>query len=263
MFIRAGDIDIHVQVSGPRSAPPLLLLHSIGTNLHVWDGPADALSTQFRVIRPDMRGHGLTTLTPGPYTMPDLANDALSVLDLLDVGRAHVAGLSIGGLIAQALAARAHERVASLILCDTAMAIPPPETWVERAATVRAAGTQAVADATMARWVTGPFMEMPDARGLRTMLLRTPAEGYAAAAEAIGSADLTESTRRLCVPSLVLVGEHDPSTPVAAAEELRAALGGSLEVIPGAAHLPTVERPLEVASAIRRFLASTLKAASE
>src|SRR5580692_11461110 len=101
MFLRTGELTVHVQVAGPEGAPPLLLLHSLGTSLHVWDAQAAALSPLFRVIRPDMRGHGLTTVTPGPYSLHGLAADALAVLDALGIARAHVGGLSIGGAMAQ------------------------------------------------------------------------------------------------------------------------------------------------------------------
>jgi 3-oxoadipate enol-lactonase/4-carboxymuconolactone decarboxylase len=255
MFLQAAGITHHVRLDGPPGAPPLLMLHSLGTAGAVWDAQAAALASSFRVIRPDLRGHGLTEVTPGPYTVELLAGDALAVLDALGVGTAHVAGLSIGGLIAQGLAAQAPERVASLMLCDTALSIPPSETWRERAAMVRAHGTEAAAEAALARWVTDAFRGQPGAAGLRTMLLRTSAEGYAASCEAIAAADLTESTGRLQVPALVLVGEQDAATPLAAARALHEAIrGSSLIVLPGAAHIPTVERPDEVADALRRFL---------
>ncbi len=256
MFIRANELDIHVQISGPPGAPPLLLIHSLGTSLHVWDAQATALSAGFLVIRPDLRGHGLTTVTQGPGDIAVLARDMLAVLDALKIGKAHVAGLSIGGMIAQSLAAQAPDRVASLILCDTAMAIPPPDGWLARAATVRSQGMTAIADAVMARWVTAPFLNTPEARGLRAMLLRTDPEGYAAAAEAIAAADLTAQTSRLNVPTLVLVGDQDEATPVASAEAMAAAIAGaSLIILKGAAHIPTVEVPDAVSEAIGHFLA--------
>src|SRR3954452_15877428 len=118
MFVRAADLNVHVRLDGPPSAPALLLLHSLGTTGDIWEAQAAALSRSFRVIRPDMRGHGLTSVTPGPYSLDGLAGDALAVLDALGIGRAHVAGLSIGGAIAQAIAAHAPDRVRSLILCD-------------------------------------------------------------------------------------------------------------------------------------------------
>ncbi|MDE2197673.1 MAG: 3-oxoadipate enol-lactonase [Rhodospirillales bacterium] len=256
MFLRANDIDIHVQIDGPPGAPPLLLLHSLGTSLHVWDPQAEALSARFRVIRPDVRGHGLTTPTPGPYAIEALARDALAVLDALGIASAHVGGLSIGGLLAQSLAAQAPARVRSLILCDTAMALPPPEGWHQRAAIVRAQGMAAIADAVMARWVTPGFIDAPPARGLRAMLLRTDPEGYAGAAEAIAAADLTAATSRLCLPTLVLVGDQDLATPLASAEAMAAAIPGArLHVLANAAHLPTVEQPDAVTAAMAEFLA--------
>ena len=255
MFARVGDIVIHAQVDGPPGAPCLLLLHSLGTSLHVWDAQAAAMAGSFRVIRPDLRGHGLTSVTPGPYSIAGMARDALALLDALGVGMAHVAGLSIGGLIAQSLAAQAPERVASLILCDTAMVIPPPDAWAQRAASVRAGGMEAIADAVMARWVTPVFMDSPEAAGLRAMLLRTDPEAYAGAAEAIAAADLTAATSALIVPALVLVGDQDQATPVASAEALhRAIAGSSLIVLKDAAHIPTVEQAAAVSDAMLRFL---------
>src|ERR1700688_4950472 len=140
MFIQASGNTFHVQVSGPKDAPVLLLLHSLGTSLHVWDDQEAALAERYRVVRPDLRGHGLTAAPPGPYTIDVMAQDVLAIMDALGIAAAHVGGLSIGGMGAQTLAARAPDRVASLILCDTAMAIPPAEMWRERAAIARHQG---------------------------------------------------------------------------------------------------------------------------
>ena len=261
MFLRAGELTMHVAIGGPEGAPPLLLLHSLGTTLEVWDAQATALARSFRVIRPDLRGHGLTEATPGPYSIEGMARDALALLDALGVEHAHVGGISIGGLIAQAMAALAPGRVRSLVLCDTALAIPPPLTWHERAATVRGQGMAAIADAVMARWVTAGFLVAPAAQGLRAMLLRTSPEGYAGAAEAIAAADLSAGTGALRLPALVLVGDQDQATPVASAEALAGAIPGAvLRIIADAAHIPTVEKPDEITAAMRDFL---LPAASD
>ncbi len=255
MFVRAGDLNVNLRVDGPAGATPLILLHSLGTDLNVWEPQALALSTAFRVIRPDMRGHGLTGITPGPYTIEGLARDVLAVMDAMGVHRAHVGGLSIGGMIAQAVASLAPERVLSLVLCDTAMAIPPATSWTERAAIVRAQGTEVLADAVMARWVTPGFQSAPAALGLRAALLRTAPEGYAGAAEAIAAADLTANTARLRLPTLVLVADGDVATPLASAEAMRDAIpGATLTLIEAAAHLPTVEKPDAVTAAMRGFL---------
>jgi 3-oxoadipate enol-lactonase/4-carboxymuconolactone decarboxylase len=255
MFLSLPDLNCHLRAEGPPGAPALLMLHSLGTDFRVWDAQAESLAGAFRVIRPDMRGHGLTTVTPGPYSIDALARDALAVLDALGVRRAHVAGLSIGGLIAQSLAAQAPDRVASLVLADTAMAIPPQAFWQERAAIVRAQGVASIADAVMVRWVTPAYQNSPQAQGLRTMLLRTLAEGYAGAAEAVGAADLAATTAGLRVPTLVLVGDQDAATPPEAARALAHTIpGATLEIIEGAAHIPTDEQADAVTAAMRRFL---------
>ncbi|MBV9734274.1 MAG: 3-oxoadipate enol-lactonase [Acidisphaera sp.] len=260
MFLQARDITFHVQVDGPPGAPALLLLHSLGTSLHVWDEQATALSRSFRVIRPDLRGHGLSQVTPGPYTIGGLAEDVAAVLDALGVARAHVAGLSIGGMVAQALAAQAPFRVLSLILCDTAMVIPPKNLWHERAALVRAQGMAAIAEPVMVRWVTPDFRNDPASIGLEAMLRRTDPEGYAGAAEAIAAADLTEATKALRTPTLVLVGDQDEATPLSSAEALRAAIDGAhLVIVPDAAHIATAQQPGAITGAMQRFLAPEIE----
>ena len=257
-FVEIRGLATHLAVDGPPGAPALLLMHSLGTNLHLWDAQVAGLAHGFRIVRFDLRGHGLTELAAQPYTIEDLADDALAVLDALGIAVAHVGGVSIGGMIAQAVAARAPARVASLILCDTALALPPPEMWRARAQTLRTEGVAAVAEATLGRWVTPAYLASPGGRGLRAVLLRTHPEGYAAAAEVLAAADLSLTTRQLRVPALVIVGELDPSTPVAAAEALRDAISGAqLTVIPGAAHIPLVEHPDAVTAAIRGFLTPT------
>jgi 3-oxoadipate enol-lactonase/4-carboxymuconolactone decarboxylase len=256
MFLETRQLLTHVVAEGPAGAPALLLLHSLGTNLHVWDPQAAALAQSFRVIRPDLRGHGLSQVTAGPYTIEQLANDSLALLDALGVEAAHVGGLSLGGFVAQAVAARAPARVRSLVLCDTALALPPPEGWRARAATVRERGTAAIADEVLARWLTPPNLGSSVARGLRAMLERSPAEGYASSAEAIGGCDFTESSAGLRMPVLVVVGDKDPVAPVAAAERMRDAIpGAELAVVADAAHIATLERPEAVTAAIERFLA--------
>jgi 3-oxoadipate enol-lactonase/4-carboxymuconolactone decarboxylase len=255
MFIEVNGLVVHVLQDGPPGGTPLVLLHSLGTNGHVWDAQVADLARSFRVIRPDLRGHGLTGCTAGPYSMEMLAADLAGLLDALGVARAHIGGISIGGLIAQAFAAAHPDRALSLLLVDTALAIPPAQSWTDRAALVRAEGIDAIADAVIARWVTPAFLDAPATQGLRAMLLRTPAEGYAAAAEAIAAADFTASTAALDVPALVIVGDQDQATPVASAEALHGALRGSvLVVVADAAHIPTVERPAEITTAMQDFL---------
>ncbi|HEU4729628.1 MAG TPA: 3-oxoadipate enol-lactonase [Kofleriaceae bacterium] len=254
-FVETRGLATHVAVDGPPGAPALLMIHSLGSSLRIWDAQAAALARGFRIIRYDLRGHGLTEVSPRPYTLDDLAGDALAVLDALGVRAAHVAGVSVGGMVAQAVALHAPDRVTSLILCDTALAFPPPQMWHDRAATVRTQGLAALADSVLARWVSPAYLASPAGRGLRALLLRTPAEGYAQTAEVLATADLTRRTPELRAPALVIVGEHDPSTTVATAEALRGAISGAqLVVIPGALHVPMLDHADAVSAAILEFL---------
>ncbi len=258
-MMQARTIDVHglsvrVHEDGRPDAPPLLLLHSLGTSAALWDPVLPALAASYRLIRPDMRGHGGTAATPGPYTLSQLGHDALGVLQALGIGQAAVAGISIGGLIAQEIAHLAPQRVTALVLIDTALVLPPASTWTERAALVRASGMAALAEPVLARWLT-PAAPPHTVDILRRLLLATPAEGYAGCAEAIAGADLRTQSAGLAVPTLVLVGEADEATPVASAEALaRAIPGARSEVIAAASHIPTAEQPAAVAGAMLRFV---------
>jgi 3-oxoadipate enol-lactonase / 4-carboxymuconolactone decarboxylase len=237
-FIDIDGVTLHVRDDGPPGAPALLLVHSLGTSVDVWDAQARALSRSFRVIRYDLRGHGLSEI--GPASIERFAADGIAILDGLGITTAHVGGISIGGLVALAIAAQAPARVRSLMLFDTGPAFPPPEPWHERAAMIRESGPASIAEEALLRWVSPPFAASPAGRGLRAILERTPAEGYARGCEALAAADLTEAARRITVPTLVAVGEHDPSAPLS--QQLCSLIGGSrLAVITGGFHLPIVE----------------------
>jgi len=249
MFLRLGDIIVHAQVDGPASAPAVLLMHSLGTTLHMWDPQVPALAKRYRVIRPDMRGHGLTEAPSGDYSMAMLAADAIALLDALGVAEAHVGGVSIGGHIAMQVAARAPGRVLSLLPCDTALDFGGPANWQGRMEAVRAGGMAAVADATMERWVVD--RSLPSSHGLRRMLLGTDPAGWLGCAAALRDSRADELLGRLEAPATVVVGACDPSTPPAAAEAIHAAIPGSrLIVIPEAAHIPNFEAEPEVTGAV-------------
>ncbi|WP_139323390.1 alpha/beta fold hydrolase, partial [Roseomonas sp. TAS13] len=173
MFLRLDGTTFQAQVSGPANGEVLFLLHSLGTNAGIWEEPAQAFSNRYRVIRPDLRGHGMSGVTPGPYSIEGMARDMLGLLDLMGVESAHVAGISIGGMIAQSLAAQAPGRVRSLTLVDTALAIPPAQGWIDRAATVRAEGMEPLVETLVARWVTPASLGEPRTDALRAMLRRT------------------------------------------------------------------------------------------
>lgn len=252
-FVRAMDLVVHYELSGSPGRPTLLFANSLGTSFHVWDAQAEALGGRFRILRYDMRGHGLTDCPPGPYTIAQLADDARALLDVLQIERVHVCGLSIGGMVAQRLASAAPDRVLSLALCDTANRIGPPGRWDDRVAAVAKGGLEGIADAVLKVWFTGDFLaERPaEVRGMANMLLRTPAEGYIGCCLALRDADLRDDDAKIDCPTLVVVGDQDVATPPAAARELSEAIAGArLEVLARAAHIPTVEQP----AALNRLL---------
>jgi len=248
MFITLGDLVVHAEVSGPAGAPPLLMLHSIGTDLSVWQPQAAALAARFRVIRPDLRGHGLSGAPATPASMAQLAADAAALLHALGVKAAHVAGLSIGGRIALEFAARYPEQVLSLVLCDTALEFPPPDTWQARIDAVATKGMSAIADAVMERWVCDA--SLASSHGLRRMLLTTDPAGYAACAAALRDARAEDVAGKVKAPTTVVVGERDPATPPATAEAIRDSIPGAVLVtIPEASHIPTFEQDEAVSRA--------------
>lgn len=245
-FIDVRGRTVFYELAGPRDAPVVVLGNSLGTSVHVWDAVHEGLATSFCVLRYDMRGHGLTGVGPGPVTMPVLAADVADLLDALGIARVRYVGLSIGGMIGQALAAAHPDRIDALVLCATASRIGTPEVWNPRIAAVRAGGVAAVRDGVLERWFTpATHASDPDlVRGFGIMLERTPAEGYAAACEAIRDADLAADDARIACPVLAIAGADDPVTPPADAFALRDAIRGArADVIPGVSHIFPAERP--------------------
>jgi 3-oxoadipate enol-lactonase/4-carboxymuconolactone decarboxylase len=239
-FLDIDGVTLHVRDDGPPGAPALLLVHSLGTSVDVWDAQARALARSFRVIRYDLRGHGLSEVGPSPVAIERFAADGVAILDALGVTSVHVGGISIGGLVAIAIAAQAPARVRSLMVFDSGPAFPPPEGWHERAALIREHGPGAIADEALLRWVGPQFAVTAAGRGLRAILERTPAEGYARGCEALAAADLTEAARRIAVPTLIAVGELDASLTLS--NQLVGLIPGSrLAVITGGYHLPIVD----------------------
>lgn len=244
----------HVQLTGDASAPPLVLLHSLGTSSHVWDMQTRHLAASHFVIRPDFRGHGLSGIDDEPLTIERLADDVLAILDSLSLASFSLAGISIGGLVAQAIAARAADRVRTLALFDSTLWSPLPDLWLNRAAKIRAHGLEAVVDEVFARWLPPDALGTPESAGLMAMLRQTSPEGYAAGCDALAKADCRATAARISAPTTVAVGTLDLATPPAAAETLAKAIAGArLEQIEGAAHIPlfshaaTVNRILETA----------------
>ena len=242
---------------GPADAPVIAFTGSLGTDLTFWAPQADRLGRRFRTLRYDIRGHGRSAVPAGPYSMDELGSDLIALLDRLEIERASLCGLSIGGMISMWVAAHAPERVDRLVLCCTSAQLGPPEGWRERAATVRAQGVAAIADAVLARWFTAGFAaaEPGVIERMRGILSATPREGYAGCCEAIERMDLMPDLPSITAPTLVLAGEQDPATPPEHGGRIAELIPGArFEVISPAAHLATMERPEETTTMILRFL---------
>ena len=252
-----GNIRLHYQLSGPEDGPALVLSGALGTDLRMWDNLLPHLPGGLRVLRYDMRGHGLSTCPDGPYYMGDMVADIATLMQRLELREVAFVGLSIGGMIAQGLAAERLDLVRGLVLSNTAAKIATPAIWQQRIDEIRANGIGAIAFANMERWFSRRFRtEAPGVvEGFLNMVMRTPLEGYVGAAEAIAETDLYESTARLTLPTLGIAGGEDGSTPADLVRESVGLINGArFELIRGTGHLPSVEKPGEYAALISSFL---------
>jgi 3-oxoadipate enol-lactonase len=244
--ISANGTTFNYRFDGPEKGRVVMLSNSLASSLAMWDLQVPALiSAGFRVLCYDSRGHGLSAVPAGPYTMDQLTADAVGLLDALGLERIHFCGLSMGGMVGQTLGAQYGGRLISLILSSTSPFMAQKEVWNERIALVRKDGMKAVVDATLDRWYTkaGQARLPEEVAKTRQMILATPVEGFCASSTAIRDMDLRGLHRAIKAPTLILVGEHDPGTPVSAAEEIHAGIAGSrLRIFPAVAHFCNVER---------------------
>lgn len=255
-----GAVEVHHVVTGPEDAPVVVLSNSMGADLRMWDGVVDALSEHFRVVRYDTRGHGRSPAVPGPYSIDDLADDVVALLDTLGVEKAHVVGLSLGGMMGIRLAARDPERVDRLVLLCTGAFLEAGPGYTERAAQVRAQGTGSVAEGVVSRWFTPAHLEEhPHVRAFHeAMCAATSAEGYAGSCEAIAAMDLRPDLPQVKAPTLAIAGADDPATPPSYLREIADGVpDGRLVVVPDAAHLAAAQQPEAVAAAVLEHLGVT------
>lgn len=254
MMIRSGDAALHVRDEGPRGGPIVLFANSLGTDLRVFDGLVARLPRDLRVVRYDKRGHGLSDLTPGPYTIDMLSDDAIAICEALDLRDVTFVGLSIGGLIAQSFAIKRPDLTKALVLMDTAAKIGTAEMWDERIATLRGGGIASISDSILSRWFGPTFLAGPEASQWRNMLERTPLEGYIACCEALAAADLTDGCARIHCPAIAIAGALDGATPPALVAETAKLCNAAFHFVEDAGHLPCVEKPDAVAALITDFL---------
>lgn len=257
MYARCDGTTLAYDIEGQGEV--VLLIHALGLDRHSWWMQVPELAIGWRVIACDLRGHGESDKPPGPYSIDLMAEDIAGLLRTLDIPSARIVGLSLGGMVAQALALAHPQLVDSLVLCDTTSGYSPEQSRVfrERAETVRRHGMEPIVEPTLERWLTAPFrQERPDVveRIARSLRQNDP-QAYAAATEAVGNLALTDRLSQVRCPTLVVVGEEDPGTPPEMARELAERIRGArLEVIPRAAHLVPVEKATVFNALLREFL---------
>jgi|1186.fasta_scaffold125276_2 3-oxoadipate enol-lactonase len=245
-------VEVDHTTDGPEDAPVVLLSNSLGATRAMWDPQVPVLAERYRVVTYDTRGHGTSPAPPGPYTLDDLVDDVLALLDRVGAQRAHVAGLSLGGMTALRLAAREPHRVHRLaVLCSSAKT--EPQGFLDRAAAARADGTASFAPAVVSRWLTPAHATgHPDlVARLEAMVAGADDEGYAACAEVVGRVDLRADLGRITAPTLVVSGAEDPALPPEHQRAIAEGIAGAelLTVSPGA-HLANLEQPLQVSGAL-------------
>jgi len=261
MHVKTASITTHCELSGPKNAPVVMLSHSLGSNLHMWDPQMAALEGRFRVLRYDTRGHGGSDVPEGAYTLEQLVTDARDLLDALAIEKVHFVGLSMGGMIAQGFALSHTERLDRLVLCDTSAFMPPEAQPIvqDRIDTARKEGLATLVDSTLARWFTADYLRQKGSGvdTIRSTFLASSPAGYIGCTEAIRRLNYLGDLARIRRPTLIMVGAEDPGTPVAASQAIHERIAGSkLVILPSASHLSNIEQAQSFNSALTAFLES-------
>ena len=260
-FIEANEITLHIRQVGNATGETLVFVNSLGTDLRIWDAVVEPLTADYNVIRYDKRGHGLSDCPDAPYSIRDHTDDLAGLLHALSVENVVLIGISVGGIIATDFAAQHPKTVKALIICDSLPKIGTREMWNERINTLRQGGMASLGDTILTRWFAPNYKENHpvEYRGYYNMLTRMPITGYTGTCEAIRDADLTESVRKIRNPTLLLCGAEDVATPPSLMQ-------GLTEIIPNAryveidavGHLPCIENPQAMVTAIQSFLKDVL-----
>jgi 3-oxoadipate enol-lactonase len=258
MDVKANGVTVHCRIDGPANAPWLVFSNSLATDLSMWDPQADHFSRSYRVLRYDQRGHGRTEAPSGRYSFATLLDDALAVMDALDVTRAHFCGLSMGGATGMGLAQQAPARLDRVIVCDTPCASTPAsaQQWEERILIAQNQGMAALAEPTVSRWFPPETVASnpPHLSKIRRMIAATPVNGFVGCAAALGDHDYRSALANVTRPVLFIAGEKDGTTP-AAMRQMQGELAGSRYVeMPGAGHISNLDQPDMFNRALDDFL---------
>jgi 3-oxoadipate enol-lactonase len=257
-------IRVEYSVHG-ETGPWLIMSHSLGCTQAMWEAQIAAFSGDYRIVCYDTRGHGNTEATSGPYTLDLLADDALGLLDHLAIDRVIWVGFSMGGMIGQTFALKYPQRLTAIVLADTTSrhTTTPVAMWNERIRVAQEQGMEPLVAPAINRWFTESFRTAQPAvvAHVADMIRTTSVAGWAGCCAAISAVNTTERLHEITCPALVLVGELDVGTPLAAALDIHRHLPQStLVVISDAAHMTDVEQPEQFNRALAMFLGATTAA---
>ena len=252
----SNDAQINYQTFGDATKPALIFSNSLGTNFKMWQAQIDFFQQDFFVIFYDTRGHGASSAPQGPYSIDQLGQDVVNLLDHLNVEKAAFCGISMGGLTGQWLAIHRPERFNQVVVCNTAAKIGQEQAWNDRAALVREQGLQPIASTAASRWFTEPFIQSNATvvNNLQNDLAAGSAEGYASCCEALAKADVREQLKDITVPVLVVAGQQDPVTTVVDGQFMVERIANSQLFEINASHISNVELPNEFNQAVKQFI---------
>jgi 3-oxoadipate enol-lactonase len=251
-----GGEPFNIVIEGKADGPVLLFSNSLSSNLSMWDPQVEAFKKDYRIIRYDSRGHGKSTSPVGAYSIAQLGQDALAILDALKIEKADFCGLSKGGMVGQWLLTHHRHRIGKAILANTASMMGPPDLWNGRIRNVSKNGMAAIVDATIERWFTKDFVAASPKviADVKKMIAGTPAQGYCGCAAAIRDMDQRESIRGLTNPVLLISGDQDPATTPEMMRLMLQSIKLSQWVSLKAAHISNLEQPEAFTKAMKDFL---------
>jgi len=255
-FARLADVCLRYELDGDPRLPVLMLCNSLGTTLDMWAPQMPAFLAHFRVLRYDTRGHGESEVTPGEYSIAQLGADAVALLDHLGIERASFCGLSMGGMTGMWLGLNHPRRIWRLVLANTGARVGDPAVWESRFAAIRSGGMAAITPAVLDRWFTARYQRLfpNEVERVRSMLLATSVDGYIANGAAVRDMDQRADLPKILLPTLVIAGTYDGSTPPELGRAVAQAIEGARYVELDAAHLSNWEQSGAFSAAVLSFL---------
>ncbi len=258
-FYDVNGITFSVSQAGDPQKPTIAFINSLGANFRIWNRLTSHLLNDFSIVCYDKRGHGLSDTPAGPYSIHDHATDLAGLLDVLKIDKAIIVGISVGGQIAIDFGLNFKAKTEALVLADTGAKIGTFDAWTERIDTLRKSGISSISQGVVGNWFTEKYAEenRAEVAGCINMLQRTPVEGYVATCEALRDADYSHELAQLAVPTLVVCGAQDKSTPLRLSEDLTSAIPQArINLIDQAGHLPCIEQHEKMADCIQAFCES-------